>query len=58
VDSSIWKQGSEIWGMRSTDTCCSGGTGSVSGSGWTKTGGEILEKVNGRVVKSFAVYYI
>lgn len=32
-----------------TTVCWVGGVGSVIGSGWTKTGGEILRRVNGKL---------
>lgn len=58
VDSSIWKLGSEISGGGSIVASCTGKTGSLSGSGWIKTGGEMLERVNGKFVSLFAVCHI
>ena len=37
--------------------CWMGGIGSVSGSGWIKTGGEILESVNDITVSLSAIYH-
>ena len=54
----LWTVGSFIWKSQereSTLACCVGGVGSVPESGWTKTGGEILESVGGGLESEFAV---
>jgi len=50
VGSSIWELYSRIWERRS------GGAGSVCGSGWTRAGGEMLKRSNGKLGSLLAVY--
>jgi len=38
--------------------CCTGGTGEMSGSGWRKVGGEMMENVNGKSVSFLAVWHV
>ena len=47
-----------MWGRGLVAACSIGEAGDMSGSGWTKTGGEMLENVNGGSVSFPAVYWI
>ena len=55
VGSSILKFDSKMWGRGSTAPWWVGGAGSSFGNGWTKTGGEMLRRVNGKSGSLLAV---